>query len=97
MGKRIVRLTESDLTRLVRRIVKEGWDVNGDEPSSFEEPSTEEMLIQIEKLANDIRGRFASSEKAFYEKDINKMISNIKESKKYLHHILTIVKELKNK
>jgi len=92
------RITESELNKLVKRIVnEEQWDVNNGKPSSFEEPSMEEMLTKIEKLADKMRGRFSSSEKAFYEKDMDKMIENVKESKQYLYHILNIVKTLKNK
>ena len=30
MGKRIIRLTESDLTRIVKRVIKEQDEITGD-------------------------------------------------------------------
>ena len=50
--KKVIRLTESDLTRIIRRVIKEGFQVQGVEDFDFPDDPNEINKWHVEEIFN---------------------------------------------
>jgi predicted metalloendopeptidase len=80
--KKVVKLTESDLMRIVKRVIKENKNFRSDKDvnSLFED-----IMSKIENIYEDISNARSMEELEMSQKKLNKLYEKINKSKKISH------------
>lgn len=76
--KKVVRLTENDLIKIVKRVIKENEDFRSDMGVS---PVFEDIMNEIEKMYEDITYAESIDELEMIERDLRHMYREIEMSK----------------